>query len=150
MGEVRVTLKVRGITGDFRPSGDGPTSVEALVDTGASRTVVSSRIADAAGIQRTHVGHIAGVVGHVAVDVGPAVIAADACGCAPEALFVAISDAITKAADAEMVLGHDYMQTARMRVTPHDESARCPKLPRTPRRSKTRDPGEKRTAARRK
>lgn len=154
MGEVRVELRVRGIDAEDRPAGT-LVRVEALVDTGASRTIVSTRVARDAGIRVTALpGNVSGIGGTVAVKIGPAVIAAHDCGCKPQALYVGISDTITRAAGAEVVLGHDYMQNVRMRIAMENEAdaqrVTCAKvvrkLPTVSPLTKTR----KRAAARRK
>jgi predicted aspartyl protease len=146
MGEVRVKLKVQGISGAGDLLGKVVT-VDALVDTGASKTIVSRRVAKAAGIEVGSVpGHITGVTGRAKVPIGLAVLMAQECGCDVEGVLVGVSDTVTRNAKADVVLGHDYMQAADMRVMPRELRAECPKPART---KKTRAAGGKRAAARR-
>ena len=76
MGEERVKLKVQGISGAGDLLGKVVT-VDALVDTGASKTIVSRRVVKAAGIEVGSVpGHITGVTGRAKVPIGLAVLMA--------------------------------------------------------------------------
>ena len=126
MGEVRVKLKVQGYTLAEGFVGAAQT-VDAIADTGASVTVVSRRVAKAAGvvIDPDVPAHITGAVGRLKVPVGLAVLLPSGCGCEPEAVLVAVSDRITKNAGAEVILGHDYMQRAHMAVHPQPRRAAC-------------------------
>lgn len=125
MGEVRVSIRLQGITkrGDLSARGAG--NFEALVDTGASKTIVSEAVAQRVGIRRLgYTGGVAGVTGTTQVDVGMALALTPRCQ--PEALLVGISDEVTRRAGVDVILGHDYMQAVKMAVTPHNGRATCP------------------------
>jgi hypothetical protein len=154
MGEVYVKLKIRGVDAHLQPAGS-LVEVSALVDTGASRTIVNTRVAREAGVVLTDLpGNVSGIGGTVPVTLGVVVLAAHECGCAPQALLVGISDTITEAAGAEVVLGHDYMQNVRMRIAMEmeasDRRVTCGKVPHKPRTVPPRAKApRKRAAARR-
>lgn len=100
----------------------------AFVDTGASKTIVSESLAAELGIRRMkNPSGVSGIGGTLSVPVGLALVVARSRECAPTPLLVGISDKITREAGAEVLLGHDYMQAARMVVRPHEQSASCEK-----------------------
>jgi predicted aspartyl protease len=126
MGEIRVPVKIQGMNQDGDLSIAGAIEVEALLDTGASMTVVSRGVARAAGI--APMGHRIPVVGATGgsrvVETGLALVMI--AGCVARPLVVGIDDVMPENADAEIILGHEYMQTARMVLRPYSHSATCP------------------------
>lgn len=116
-----------------KPSARGSSVFEALVDTGASKTIVSEAVARKVGIRAVGYGGVSGVGGMVRVKIGAAY--AKAHGCPADFLWVGISDVVTEGAGAEVVLGHDYMQAVRMAVTPYNGKAVCRTRRTTPRKN---------------
>lgn len=124
MGDVFVKVRLRGMRADGNPSAKAAQAFDALVDTGSSKTIVSTAIAKKVGIRPMVArGHLSGAGGVVAVRLGRAL--ALVTGCEAEPLLVGISDAITARAGADVVLGHDYMQAVRMAVRPYRQTAGC-------------------------
>lgn len=125
MGEVRITVGLAGVNsdGDMIPS--RAVRREALVDTGATMTVISRRVAEDAGvvIAENRIETIQTAGGRVRYH--PAWVLLQAPDCKLLTLLVAVSDAAADRADAEIILGHDYMQRARMVVAPADRAAGC-------------------------
>jgi hypothetical protein len=105
-----------------RATKDWPT-VEALVDTGATASVITRALADLAGAEiitdlRTHQGRAcdgALMVLHMA-------------GCRPSYHMVIVDDRLVKAAEPHfMILGHDYLQDNRARIDYNNAAvASCP------------------------
>lgn len=123
MGDVFVPMRLVGVKADGSPSAKGHATFKALVDTGASKTVVNEAVARRVGIRRMGEGHMSGAGGLVPVKLGLALAMVD--GCHPEPLVVGISDPITEAAGVDVVMGHDYLQAVRMVVRPYTRSAQC-------------------------
>ena len=123
MGDVFVPMRLVGVKADGSPSAKGHATFQALVDTGASKTVVSKAVARRVGVRAVHRGHMSGAGGIVDLAVGVALAYVE--GCNPEPLMVGISDEITLAAGADVVMGHDYLQAVRMAVRPYTRSAPC-------------------------
>lgn len=144
MGDVFVPVKLAGVRADGNPR--AKTAVfDALVDTGASRTVVSRAVALRLGIRPVASGGMSSAGGMVRMPVGAAF--AMVRGCDAEVLMVGISDDVAEVAGAEVVLGHDYLQAVRMAVRPYKRTARCEGQraaranPRRPARARRRAPG---------
>lgn len=123
MGDVFVPMRLVGVRADGSPSAKGHATFKTLVDTGASKTIVSEAVARRVGIRRMGEGHMSGAGGLVRVDLGLALALVD--GCNPELLIVGISDPIAETAGADVVMGHDYLQAVRMAVRPYTRSAQC-------------------------
>lgn len=103
-----------------------PQTAEALVDTGASKTIVSASFARAVGIRPLEVnGRVVGIGGSRQVPIGMALVLASDGSCEPQALLVGICDEIAREAGAHILLGHDYMQPAQLVVRPYLRDARC-------------------------
>lgn len=153
MGDVFVPMRLVGVKADGSPSAKGHATFQALVDTGASKTVVSKAVARRVGVQAVHRGHMSGAGGIVDLAVGVALAYVE--GCNPEPLMVGISDEITLAAGADVVMGHDYLQAVRMAVRPYTRSAQCeapgpaPKPRKAPRKPATNTAGRGPTASHR-
>lgn len=131
MGEVRIQVRVQACSQSGNLNPRGPRDVLAFVDTGASKTIVSESLAAELGIRRMkNPSGVSGIGGTLSVPVGLALVVARSRECDPTPLLVGISDKITREAGADVLLGHDYMQAARMVVRPHEQSAVCEK-PRT-------------------
>ena len=144
MGDVRINVRIQAVLKSGTLSAKGFREVEALVDTGASKTIVSERLAGLIGIRTLAVtGGVSGIGGVIDVPVGVALLHARGVTCDPEPLLVGISDRIAHEAGAEIILGHDYMQPRRMVVRPYARSAACeprpnPRARSAPRATKTR------------
>lgn len=123
MGDVFLSVKLVGMTARGVPSAKGGAFFDALVDTGAARTIVSTAVARRVGIRPLARGGVSGIGGVVSVDVGAAYALVKGCGA--ERIFVGISDEVTEAAGAPVVLGHDYLQRQRLAVIPFDRKAVC-------------------------
>lgn len=124
MGEIKVGIKLQGLTTAGKLIGERAAKSSALVDTGASKTIVSEAVAKAANIKPLGLkGGVAGVMGAGEVETGLAVVMAE--GCKPQPLVVGISDKVAKAAGADVLLGHDYMQATRMTADPAARKATC-------------------------
>ncbi len=128
MGEIRKMVRICGVTpeGDLRKGSCD--RVEALFDTGAATTVVSSRVAKESGVFMVNVPvTIRGATGRtVTGKTGLAVLSLANCG--QRVVPVAVSDDVTEHAGAEIVLGHDYMQKVGMRLDMTERlAASCPR-----------------------
>lgn len=126
MGEIRIRVRIQGIEEDGDLRGGGFIEIEALLDTGSSMTVVSTAVANAAKI--VTMGYRIPVIGATGgsrvVDTGLALVMAD--GCVERPMVVGIDDVLTKNASADIILGHEYMQTAKMVLRPYAHSVTCP------------------------
>lgn len=126
MGEIRIPVRIQGIDEDGDLRGSGFVEIEALLDTGSSMTVVSPAVAAAAKI--VTMGYRIPVIGATGgsrvVNTGLALVMAN--GCVERPMVVGIDDVLTKNAGADIILGHEYMQTAKMTLKPYAHSATCP------------------------
>lgn len=132
MGDIVKKVKICGLSRSGkllkpnRPARDWP-EVLALVDTGATASVITRAFADLAGAEvipglRTHQGR--------ACDGALMVIHLD--GCRPSYHMVIVDDQLAKAAEpnAFMILGHDYLQDNRARIDyDNGEVVSCPPRP---------------------
>lgn len=126
MGEVRIPVRFQAFLKNGTLSAKGFREAEALVDTGASKTIVSERFARSFGLRPLEMtGGVSGIGGVFEVSVGLALVQARDGTCGAEPLVVGVSDKIARQAGAEVILGHDYMQARRMVVRPFQPSASC-------------------------
>jgi len=133
MSEIRIPVRIQHITQAHTLGARGFRNVTAFVDPGASRTIVSAALAKELGIRRLkHLGGVSGLHavegagGIVRVPVGFALVDAIGGGCSdPQPLVVGISDELAAVAQADMILGHDYMQAVPFVVRPYRQSALC-------------------------
>lgn len=112
MGEVRQTVKVCDPTNKRRSC----ERVNALFDTGAATTVISRAVAEAAGVQwlRERLTIVSSTGHKTGARLALATIKAGDCRAVPT--VVAVTDDVTKASGADIILGHDYMQKVGMRL----------------------------------
>jgi hypothetical protein len=139
MGDIVKKVKICGLARSgkllkpSRPTRDWP-EVEAIVDTGATASVITRALADLAGAEvipglRTHQGRAcdgALMVLHLA-------------GCRPSYHMVVVDDRLVEAAESSafMILGHDYLQDNRARIDyGNGEVVSCPSRKPPKRRTK--------------
>jgi hypothetical protein len=119
MGEILRKVKVCGL--DVEGNVRGCRVVDAIVDTGATQSVIGSELAHELGGQ--HIGVAAMVEGHK-VPGTVLMVELDASRCTPQAAAVIVDDGLAeRAAPAQMVLGHDYMQRTRVGILFSNEPA---------------------------
>jgi hypothetical protein len=124
-GDIIRTVRLHGLS----PSGRSRDSIEvrALVDTGATVTIVSNAIAKLAGAEIIPGGQFLHGRTQKAAWM---TIQLDAPGCTRSKHLVVVNDrvAATAAPRASMLLGHDYLHKheARIDYTKHGDALSCP------------------------
>jgi predicted aspartyl protease len=127
MGELYTAVWLKGSTTRAELTRRPPlVNLRALIDTGANRTIISRRVARRLGIRGTRqTGSVRTGSGYVETPIGFAFVRA--AGCKVEPLAVAISDTLADHAGVEVILGHDYMQAAKMKLDMESLSLQCPR-----------------------
>jgi hypothetical protein len=133
MGDIVKTVKICGLakSGELlkpvHATRDWP-EVEALVDTGATASVITRTLAELAGAEI-----IPGLRTHKGQACDGALMVLQLAGCKPSYHMVIVDDRLAASAEPQafMILGHDYLQDQRARIDyDNGEVVTCP--PRLP------------------
>lgn len=137
-GDIVRRVKLCGVSKGgklLRPWSECP-EVDALIDTGATITIISRTLAKLAGAQIVSGSQILHGRSH---DGALLAVKLDAPGCGQSTLFVVVDDraAATAGPRAFMLIGHDYLQNNHARIDYGDtDLVRCPPRRGTGRRRK--------------
>jgi hypothetical protein len=119
MGDVYSTVDLLGLDAEGRPQ--RTVTTRALVDTGASVSVVSKALALACGALELPA--VAMLEGKMRRGAMLAMRPAEP-RCSYVALAVVVDDALLERAHLAMILGHDYLQKQRVAIYMHEEEGK--------------------------
>jgi len=119
MGDVLATVDLLGLDAEGRPQRTA--AARALVDTGASISIISKELALACGALELPA--VAMLEGKMRRGAMLALRPAEP-RCAYVALAVVVDDALLERARVAMILGHDYLQKQRVAIYMHEEEGK--------------------------
>lgn len=122
MGSVYVKVGIAGVTGEGDVIPERAVRREALVDTGATMTVVNREVAELAELILSKRIEFFETADGRRVKFWPASALVQVAGCRLAQIVVAVADI---GDDNPIILGHDYMQRTGMVVGPRDRLAGC-------------------------
>jgi predicted aspartyl protease len=108
----------------------GTETCDALLDTGATATVISARLARRIGAVavRREVLFFSASAGDRRVPMAAVMLSLGG-GCKTHLIFAAVSNAIADDAGHEVIVGHDYLQRAHVRLDCERRTATCARRP---------------------
>jgi hypothetical protein len=127
MGDLYKKVWVYGLK-DGKVTAAKPAAVKALVDTGATLTILSSRVVEYLQARTVPLFAYLDGIAYTSASVG---VIVDAKGCKAVPLMVVVDDQLASKAGqgADMILGHDYQQNQRMVLSLDNmqerQTARC-------------------------
>jgi predicted aspartyl protease len=131
MGDIIRKATVHGIRGALDdPEIAGSETCDALLDTGATATVISARLArriGAVAVKRQAL-FLSPSAGDRRLPLAAVTLSLGG-GCKTQLIFAAVSDAIADDAGHEVVVGHDYLQRAHVRLDCERRTATCVRRP---------------------